>query len=98
LKGLLGSALLHSTVSMNALLLWPSSAIGVWLFLNFGRQFNKSPDCFRARWEVGLAAAPVVYDPQKLLRYPHLKGAILRTFRWAATGPVTAGHFYKFLY
>jgi len=83
---------------MNALLLWPSSAIGVWLFLNFGRQFNKSPDCFRARWEVGLAAAPVVYDPQKLLRYPHLKGAILRTFRWAATGPVTAGHFYKFLY
>jgi hypothetical protein len=77
-------------------LLWPSSAIGVWLLLDFGRQFNKSPDCFSTRWEVGLAAAPVVYRPQKLLRYPHLKQAILRAFRWAATGPVAASHFYNF--
>jgi len=55
------------------LLLWPNSAIGIWLLLDFGRQFNKSPDCFSTRWEVGLAATPVVYRPQKLLRYPHLK-------------------------
>jgi hypothetical protein len=78
------------------LLLWSSLAIGVWLLLDFGRQFNKSPDCFSTRREVGLAAAPVVYRPQKLLRYPHLKQAILRAFRWAATGPFTAGHFYNF--
>jgi hypothetical protein len=103
LKGLLGSALLHSTVSMNAisgtlrmLLLWASSAIGVRLLLDFGRQFNKAPDCFSTRREVGLVAAPVVYCPQKLLRYPHLKQAILRAFRWAATGPVATGHFDNF--
>jgi hypothetical protein len=71
----------------------PSSAIAVWLLLDFGRQFNKAPDCFSTGWEVGLAAAPVVYGPQKLLRYPHLKEAILRAFRWAATRPVVADHF-----
>jgi hypothetical protein len=87
--------------SMNALarhaphaaLLWPSSAIGVWLLLDFGRQFNKSSDCFSTRREVGLAPAPIVYHSQKLFRYPHLKRAILRAFRWAATGPVGADHF-----
>ena len=88
--------------SMNAIagtlrmpLVWPSSAIGGWLLLDFGRQFNKSPDCFSTRWEVGLATAPVVYRPQKRLRYPHLKQAILRAFRWAATGPFAARHFYN---
>jgi hypothetical protein len=50
------------------MLLWPTSAIGVWLLLDFNRQFNKASDCFSTRWEVGLAAAPVVYRPQKLLR------------------------------
>jgi hypothetical protein len=75
------------------MLLWPTSAIGVWLFLDFDRQFNKSPDCFSTRWKIGLAATPVVYHPQKLLRYPHLKQAILRAFRWAATGPIAACHF-----
>jgi hypothetical protein len=65
------------------MLLWPSSAIGVWLLLDFDRQFNKSPDCFSTRWKIGLAAAPVVYHPQKLLRYAHLKQGILRAFRWA---------------
>jgi len=50
-----------------------SSAIGVWLLFDFGRQFNKSPDCFSTRGEVGLSSAPVVYHAQKLLRYPHLK-------------------------
>src|SRR5215831_16235059 len=79
------------------LLLWPSSAIGVrLLLLDFCRQFNKSPDCFSTRWEVGLAATPVVYRPQKLLRYPHLKRAILRAFRWAATRPIAADHFCQF--
>jgi len=76
--------------------LWPISAIGVWLLLDFNRQFNKSSDRFSTRWEIGLAAAPVVYRPQKLLRYPHLKQAILRAFRWAATGPVATGHFDNF--
>src|SRR5262249_47832235 len=82
--------------TLRMLLLWPSSAIGIWLLLDFGRQFNKSPDCFSTRWEVGLAATPVVYRPQKLLRYPHLKRAILRAFRWAATRPIGADHFCKF--
>ena len=81
------------TVTM---LLWPTSAIGVWLLLDFNRQFNKSSDCFSTRWEVGLAAAPVVYRPQKLLRYPHLKRAILRALRWAATRPNAAAHFCTF--
>jgi len=49
------------------LLRWPGSAIGVWLLLDFRRQFNKSPDCFSAGWEVGLAATPIIYRPQKLL-------------------------------
>jgi hypothetical protein len=80
------------------MLLWPSSAIGFWLLLDFRRQLNKSPDCFSTRWEVGLAPAPVVYRPQKMLRYPHLKRAILRAFRWAATGPISAGHLLRFLY
>jgi hypothetical protein len=75
------------------LLLWPSSAMGVWLLLDFGRQFNKSPDCFSTRWEVGLAAAPVAYRPQKLLRYPHLKWAILGASWWAATRAMVADHF-----
>jgi hypothetical protein len=75
------------------LLLWPSSAMGVWLLLDFGRQFNKSPDCFSTRWEVGLAAAPVVYRPQKLLGYPHLKWAILGASWWAATRAMVADHF-----
>jgi hypothetical protein len=66
------------------------------LLLDFGRQFNKSPDCFSTRRKVSLGPAPVVYHPQKLLRYPHLKRAILRAFRWAATGPVAAAHFYDF--
>jgi hypothetical protein len=90
-----------STVSVNAIshygahgAAWPSSAIGVWLLLDFSRQFNKSPDCFSTRWEVALAAAPVIYRSQKLLRYPHLEQAILRAFRWAATGPIAACHFY----
>ena len=78
------------------MLLWPTSAIGVWLLLDFNRQFNKSSDCFSTRWEVGLAAAPVVYRPQKLLRYPHLKRAILRALRWAATRPNAAAHFCTF--
>src|SRR5215471_6268106 len=81
--------------TLRMLLLWPSSAIGIWLLLDFGRQFNKSPDCFSTRREVGLAATPVVYRPQKLLRYPHLKRAILRAFRWAATRPIAADHFCK---
>src|SRR6478736_1124380 len=76
--------------------LWPISAIGVWLLLDFNRQFNKSSDCFSTRWEVGLAAAPVVYRPQKLLRYPHLKRAILRALRWAATRPDAVAHFCTF--
>ena len=76
--------------------LWPTSAIGVWLLLDFSRQFNKSSDCFSTRWEVGLAAAPVVYHLQKLLRYPHLKRAILRALRWAATRPNAAAHFCTF--
>jgi hypothetical protein len=66
------------------------SAIGVWLLFDFGRQFNKPPDGFSSRWKVGLRAAPVVYRPQKLLRYPHLQQAILRVFRWAATGALIA--------
>jgi hypothetical protein len=74
----------------------PGSAIGVWLLLDFGRQLNKSSDCFSTRWEVGLASAPIVYRPQKLLRYPHLKRAILRAFRWAPTGPAAASHFCTF--
>jgi hypothetical protein len=78
------------------LLLWFSSVVGVWVLLDFGRGFNESPDCLSTRWEVGLAAAPVVYYPQKLLRYPHLKQAILRVFRWAATGPFATSHFYHF--
>src|SRR5215831_13558686 len=78
------------------LLLWPSSAIGVRLFLNFGRQFNKAPDRFSTRWEVGLVAAPVVYRPQKLFGYPHLKQPILRAFRWTASRPLAASHFYHF--
>jgi hypothetical protein len=49
------------------LLHWASSAIGVWLLLDFGRQFNKSSDCFSTRWEVALAATPVIYRSQKLL-------------------------------
>jgi hypothetical protein len=69
------------------------SAIGIWLLFDSGRQFNKSPDCFSTRWEVGLTAAPVVYHPQKLLRYPHLKWAILGTSRWAATRATIANHF-----
>jgi hypothetical protein len=77
-------------------LLCPGSATDVWLLLDFGRQFNKSPDCFSTRWEVGLPPAPIVYHPQKLLRYPHLKQAILRVFRWAATGSLAGGHFYNF--
>src|SRR6516165_3990601 len=81
---------------LRMLLLRSSSAIGVWLLLNFGRQFNKSPDCFSTRREVRLAAAPVVYRPQKLLRYAHLKRAILRAFRWAPTGPVATSHFCTF--
>jgi len=56
------------------------SAIGVWLPLDFRREFNKSPNRFGTRREIGLAAAPVVYRPQKLLRYPHLEQAILRAF------------------
>src|SRR5262245_57677165 len=76
---------------------WPTSAIGVWLLPDFNRQFNKSSDCFSTRWEIGLAAAPVVYRPQKLLRYPHLKRAILRAFRWAATRPNAAAHFVLFV-
>ena len=76
--------------------LWPTSAIGVSLLLDFSRQFNKSSDCFSTRWEVGLAAAPVVYHLQKLLRYPHLKRAILRALRWAATRPNAAAHFCTF--
>jgi hypothetical protein len=75
---------------------WRSSAVGVWLLPDFGRQFNKSPDCFSTRGEVGLAPAPVVYGPQKLLRYPHLKQAILMVFRWTASGPLAAGHFSNF--
>src|SRR5215813_9078908 len=78
---------------LRMLLLRSSSAIGVWLLLNFGRQFNKSPDCFGTRWEVGLAAAPVVYRPQKVLRHPHLKWAILGASRWAATRAMAADHF-----
>src|SRR5262245_1721900 len=74
----------------------PTSAIGVWLLLDFDRQFNKSSDCFSTRWEIGLTAAPVVYRPQKLLRYPHLKRAILRALRWAATRPNAAVHFCTF--
>jgi hypothetical protein len=77
------------------MLLWPSSASSVWLLLDFAPQFNESSDCFSTRGEVALAAAPVVYDPQKLLRYPHLKQAILGTLRWAATGPVD-DHFCNF--
>src|SRR5262245_58902793 len=80
--------------TLRMVLHWPSSAIGVWLLLDFSRQFNKSPDCFSTRWEVALAAAPVIYRSQKLLRYPHLEQAILRAFRWAATGPIAACHFY----
>jgi hypothetical protein len=79
--------------TLRTLLLWPRSAIGVRLLLDFGRQFNKSPDCFSTRWEVGLAAAPVVYHPQKLLRYPHLKWAILGASPWAATRAMVADHF-----
>jgi hypothetical protein len=75
------------------LLLWPSSVIGVWLLLDFGRQFNKSPDCFSTRWKIGLAAAPVVYCPQKVLRHPHLKWAILGASRRAATRAMVSDHF-----
>src|SRR5260370_38897538 len=74
----------------------PSSAIGVWLHLDFGRHFNESPDCFGTRWQVGLAATPVVYGPQKLLRYPHLKWAILGASRWAATRAMAAYNFFYF--
>jgi hypothetical protein len=77
-------------------LLPPISAVAIWLLLDFARQFNKAPDCFSTRREVGLAAAPVVYRPQKLLRYPHLKQAILRAFCWTAKGPLAAGHFCNF--
>jgi hypothetical protein len=73
-----------------------ASAIGVRLLFNFNRQFNKSSDCFSTRGEVGLAAPPVVYRPQKLLGYPHLKRAILRALRWAATRPNAAAHFCRF--
>ena len=41
-------------------------AVGVGLLLDFGRQFNKSPDCFSTGGEVELGAPPVVYRPQKL--------------------------------
>jgi hypothetical protein len=75
------------------LLLWSSSAIGVWFLLDFGRQFNKSPDCFSTRREVGLTAAPVVYRPQKMLGHSHLKRAILGASRWAATRASGADHF-----
>src|SRR5262245_19055551 len=71
----------------------PSSAVALRLFLDFGRQFNKSPDCFSTRWEVGLAAAPIVYRPQKVLRHPHLKWAILGASRWVATRAMVANHF-----
>ena len=54
-------------------LLWSGSAVGIWLLLGFSRPLNESPDRFSTRWEVSLAAAPVVYHPQELLRYPHLK-------------------------
>jgi hypothetical protein len=84
--------------TLRMVLHWPSSAIGVWLLLDFSRQFNKSPDCFSTRWEVALAAAPIIYRSQKLLRYAHLEQAILRAFRWAATGPISAGHLLRFLY
>jgi hypothetical protein len=30
---------------------------GVGLLLDFGRQFNKSPDCFSTRWKVDLQTA-----------------------------------------
>src|SRR5262249_32987751 len=73
-------------------LLWLISAVAIWLLLDFARQFNKSPDCFSTRWEVGLAAAPLVYRPQKVLRHPHLKWAILGAFRWAATRAMAADH------
>src|SRR6266446_2956316 len=79
--------------ALRMLLLWPNSAVGVWLLLDFGRQFNKSPDCFSTRREVGLAPAPVVYHSQKLLGYPHLKWAILGASRWAATRAMAADHF-----
>jgi hypothetical protein len=78
------------------LLLRPNSAIDVRLFLDFGRQCNKAPDCLSTRREVSLAPAPVVYHPQKLLRRPHLKQAILRAVRWAAAGPFATDHFCYF--
>jgi hypothetical protein len=78
------------------LLLWRRSPVDVWLLLNFGRQFNEAPYCFSTRWEIGLAPAPIVYRSQKLLRYPHLKRAILRAFRWAAPAPFAADHFCAF--
>src|SRR5262249_9355897 len=82
--------------TLRVLRLCPGSAIDVRLLLDFGRQFNKPPDCFSTRWEVGLVPPPVVYRPQKLLGYAHLKRAILRAFRRAPTGSVAAGHFRTF--
>src|SRR5262249_19049029 len=80
--------------TLRMVLHWPSSAIGVWLLLDFSRQFNKSPDCFSTRCEDDLAAAPDIYRSQKPLRFPHLEHAIFMAFRWAATGPISACHFY----
>jgi len=57
-----------------------SSAIGIWFLLFPNRYFNHSSNCLGTRRDVDLTAAPIIHHPQKGLRYPHLKRAILSTF------------------
>jgi hypothetical protein len=73
------------------------SAIGIWLRVDLSRQFNETPDCFGTGRKVDLAAAPVVHHPQKPLRDPHLKHAILRPFCGAARGAFATDHFMRFV-
>jgi hypothetical protein len=73
------------------------STIRVWFSLCFRCQFNEPPNRFCAGREVDLGAPPVVYHPQELLRYSHLKHAILRPFCGAARGPLALCHFMGFV-
>jgi hypothetical protein len=59
------------------------SVLGFWLgFLK--SHLDQPADCFRSRWPILLLAAPSVHGFQKIVRRPHLEGAVLNASRWAA--------------
>jgi hypothetical protein len=55
----------------------------------FCYQRNHPPNRFGTRWEVDLAAAPVVDRPQKVLGYAHLKRTVLGALRWPAASLIS---------